>query len=303
MPFFLQQLLNTLQVGSVYALIALGYTMVYGVLTMINFAHGDIFMVGSYLAFFASGLLLAHLGQAPPLVIFVGTIIAAMLGTSLLAVLIERAAYRPLRNAPRMSAVITALGVGLLLENGFVASKPIGPTPRMLPELIPAAQLEVSGVAVSSLQLVIIGVAVLTMLALDLTVRKTMVGIAMRAISWDMSIVPLMGVPVDRIISMTFALGAAVAGIGGTLYGMAYTIDPYMGIRIGWWAFISAVVGGIGSIRGAMIGGFLLGFVEIFTPVVLKSSSYRDIIAFSLLLVLLVVRPTGILGRVVSQKV
>ncbi|NLO04890.1 MAG: branched-chain amino acid ABC transporter permease [candidate division WS1 bacterium] len=303
MAFFLQQLLNALQVGSVYALIALGYTMVYGVLTMINFAHGDIFMVGSYLAFFASGLLLAYFGQAPPLVIFAGVIVVSMLGTSLLAVLIERAAYKPLRNAPRMSAVITALGIGLLLENAFVAIPAIGPAPRTLGELLPATQLSIGGVTVSSLQLVIIGVAVLTMLALDVTVRKTMVGIAMRAISWDHSIVPLMGVPVDKVISLTFASGAAVAAIGGTLYGMAYTIDPYMGIRIGWWAFISAVVGGIGSIRGAMLGGFLLAFVEIFTPVVLKSSSYRDMIAFSLLLVLLVFRPTGILGRTVSQKV
>jgi branched-chain amino acid transport system permease protein len=303
MDFYLQQILNAMQVGSVYALIALGYTMVYGILTMINFAHGDIFMVSSYLAFFASGLLLAHLGQAPPLAIFAGTVVVAMLGTSLLAVLIERAAYKPLRNAPRMSAVITALGIGLFLENAFVAIPAIGPAPRTIPALIPEGQLTLAGVNVSSLQLVIIGLALLTMLALDLTVRKTMVGIAMRAISWDFAIVPLMGVPVDRVISLTFATGAAVAAIGGTLYGMAYTMDPYMGIRIGWWAFISAVVGGIGNIRGAMLGGFLLGFVEIFTPVVFGSSSYRDMIAFSLLLVLLVFRPTGILGRTVSQKV
>jgi len=303
MSFLLQQLLNAMQVGSVYALIALGYTMVYGILTMINFAHGDIFMVSTYLAFAASGLLLAHLGGASPLVIFVGTIVVAVLGTSLLAVLIERAAYKPLRNAPRVSAVITALGIGLLLENSFVAIKGIGPTPRMLPPLIPAGEVHVGGITISSLQLVIIGLALLTMLALDLTVRKTMLGIAMRAISWDHTIVPLMGVPKDRIISLTFALGAAVAAVGGTLYGTAYTIDPYMGIRIGWWAFISAVVGGIGNIRGAMLGGFILGFVEIFTPVVLKSSSYRDMIAFSLLLVLLIFRPTGILGRTVSQKV
>jgi len=303
MSFLLQQLLNALQVGSVYALIALGYTMVYGILTLINFAHGDIFMVSTYLAYFSSGLLLAHLGHAPPLAIFAGTIVVTMLGTSLLAVLIERAAYKPLRQAPRMSAVITALGVGLLLENAFVAIKPIGPAARMMPVLLPTAQLRFGGVDVSALQIAIIGLAVLTMLALDLIVRKTMLGLGMRAISWDHTIAPLMGVPVDRIISLTFALGAAVAAIGGTLYGMAYTIDPYMGIRIGWWAFISAVVGGIGNIRGAMLGGFILGFVEIFTPVVLKSSSYRDMIAFSLLLVLLIFRPTGILGRKVSQKV
>ncbi len=303
MEFYLQQLLNAMQVGSVYALIALGYTMVYGVLSMINFAHGDIFMVSTYLAFFASGLLLAWLGQAPPVVVFVATVVVSMIGTSLLAVLIERAAYRPLRHAPRMSAVITALGVGLLLENTMVAFKPIGPAPRMLPALLPKHDLAVCGVTISSLQLAIIGIAIVAMLVLDAIVRKTMVGIAMRAISWDHTIVPLMGVPVDRVISLTFALGAAVAAVGGTLYGMVYTIDPYMGIRIGWWAFISAVVGGIGNIRGAMLGGFILGAVEIFTPVVLHSSTYRDIVAFSLLLVLLVFRPTGILGRTVSQKV
>jgi len=302
MDFYLQQILNALQVGSVYALIALGYTMVYGILSMINFAHGDIFMVSTYIAFFGSGLLLAWLGEAHPLAVFAGTVVLAMLGTSLLAVLIERAAYKPLRNAPRMSAVITALGIGLLLENAFVAIKPIGPQPRMLPQLLPQTDLMVGGITISSLQLSIIGIAIVSMLLLDAIVRKTMVGIAMRAISWDHSIVPLMGVPVDRIISLTFALGAGVAAIGGTLYGMAYTIDPYMGIRIGWWAFISAVVGGIGNIRGAMLGGFILGFVEIFTPVALRSSSYRDIIAFSLLLVLLIFRPTGLLGRTVSQK-
>jgi branched-chain amino acid transport system permease protein len=302
MDFYLQQILNALQVGSVYALIALGYTMVYGILSMINFAHGDIFMVSTYIAFFASGVLLAALGEAHPLVIFAGTVVLAMLGTSLLAVLIERAAYKPLRNAPRMSAVITALGVGLLLENAFVAIPALGPQARMLPQLLPQSDLVLGHVTVSSLQLSIIGLAILAMLLLDAIVRKTMIGIAMRAISWDHSIVPLMGVPVDRIISLTFALGAGVAAVGGTLYGMAYSIDPYMGIRIGWWAFISAVVGGIGNIRGAMLGGFILGFVEIFTPVVLRSSSYRDIIAFSLLLVLLICRPTGLLGRTVSQK-
>jgi branched-chain amino acid transport system permease protein len=303
MDFYLQQTLNAMQVGSVYALIALGYTMVYGILTMINFAHGDIFMVSTYVAFFASGLLLAHMGQAPPVVIFVATVVLTMMGTSLLAVLIERAAYKPLRQAPRMSAVITALGVGLLLENTMVAFKPIGPAPRMLPPLLPPHDFQIGSVTISSLQLIIIGVAILAMLLLDAIVRKTMVGIAMRAISWDHMTAPLMGVPVDSIISLTFALGAAVAAVGGTLYGMAYTIDPYMGIRIGWWAFISAVVGGIGNIRGAMLGGFILGFVEIFTPVVMNSSTYRDIVAFSLLLVLLIFRPTGILGRTVGQKV
>jgi branched-chain amino acid transport system permease protein len=178
----------------------------------------------------------------------------------------------------------------------------VGPEPRFIPPLFPIINVTVSGVTVSTIQVVIIVVSALVMFLLDVIVRRTMVGMAMRAISWDKFVVPLMGVPVDRIISMTFALGAGIAAIGGTLYGMAYTIDPYMGIRIGWWSFISAVVGGIGNIRGAMIGGFILGFVEIFTPVVL-ASTYRDFVAFSLLLVLLIFRPTGILGRPSAQKV
>jgi branched-chain amino acid transport system permease protein len=303
MQVYVQQILNALQVGSVYALIALGYTMVYGILTMINFAHGDIFMVSTYLAFFvATALLSAGLGLHP-LVVFVATLTVAMFGTAVLAVVIERLAYKPLRSAPRNSAVITALGVGLFLENFMVAFKPVGPAPRFLPPLLPPVNYVIGGVTVSTIQIVIIAVSLLVMWLLDTIVRKTMVGVAMRAISWDKAVVPLMGVPVDRIISMTFALGAAIAGVGGTLYGMAYTMDPYMGIRIGWWAFISAVVGGIGNIRGAMIGGYILGFVEIFTPVFLPASTYRDFVAFSLLLVLLIFRPAGILGRPVTMKV
>lgn len=302
MEFYIQQVLNALQVGSVYALIALGYTMVYGILTMINFAHGDIFMVSSYIAFFFSTLLLSLVLDLHPILVLIATMLTAMFGTALLAVVIERLAYKPLRTAPRISAVITALGVGLFLENFMVAFKPVGPAPRFMPSLIPAVNYTIGGVTVSTIQIVIIVVSALVMLLLDAIVRRTMIGMAMRAISWDKFIVPLMGIPLDRIISLTFALGASIAAVGGTLYGMAYTIDPYMGIRIGWWAFISAVVGGIGNIRGAMIGAFILGFVEIFTPVFMPST-YRDFVAFSLLLILLIFRPTGILGRPVAQKV
>jgi len=302
MDFYIQQVLNALQVGSVYALIALGYTMVYGILTMINFAHGDIFMVSSYIAFFFSTLLLSLALDLHPILVLIATMLTAMFGTALLAVVIERLAYKPLRTAPRISAVITALGVGLFLENFMVAFKPVGPAPRFMPSLIPAVNYTIGVVTVSTIQIVIIVVSALVMLLLDAIVRRTMVGMAMRAISSDKFIVPLMGIPVDRIISITFALGASIAAVGGTLYGMAYTLDPYMGIRIGWWAFISAVVGGIGNIRGAMIGAFILGFVEIFTPVFLPST-YRDFVAFSLLLVLLIFRPTGILGRPITQKV
>ena len=234
MDFYIQQILNALQVGSVYALIALGYTMVYGILTMINFAHGDIFMVSTYLAFFFSTMVLGLVAGLNPIFIFVITLLVAMFGTALLAVVIERLAYKPLRTAPRISAVITALGIGLFLENFMVAFKPVGPEPRFLPELISAANYTIGGVTVSTIQIVIIVVSILVMILLDIIVRRTMTGMAMRAISWDKSVVPLMGIPVDRIISMTFALGASIAAVGGTLYGMAYTIDPYMGIRIGW---------------------------------------------------------------------
>jgi branched-chain amino acid transport system permease protein len=303
MQYYVQQILNALQVGSVYALIALGYTMVYGILTLINFAHGDIFMVSTYIAFFVSTLLLGLTHHLPPLFTFVATLLAAMAGTSLVAVLIERLAYKPLRTAPRISCVITALGVGLLLENFMVAFKPIGPDSRIIPALFESRNYSIAGVTFSTLQIMIILISGIAMVLLDLVVRKTMIGMAMRAISWDKFTVPLMGISVDTIISITFILGASVAAIGGTLYGMAYSIDPYMGIRIGWWAFISAVVGGIGNIRGAMLGGYILGFIEIFTPVFLPTSTYRDFVAFSLLLVLLIFKPTGILGKPALQKV
>jgi len=296
----LQQILNGLQLGSVYALIALGYTMVYGILRLINFAHGDIFMIACYIGFFATGILMGR--HLPIWLVFTATMLATMTLTALLAMTIERAAYKPLRNAPRVSAVITALGVGLFLEHFTLAT--LGPAPRAIPPLLPAANYSVGGLTISSVQVVIIVISVLLMLLLDTVVRKTMTGMAMRAISYDKTVVPLMGVPVDRIISLTFAIGSAVAAAGGILYSQAYPIiNPYMGVRIGWWAFIAAVVGGIGNIRGAMLGGYILGFVEVFTPTILPSSTYRDFVAFTILLVMLIVRPTGLLGRITAQKV
>ncbi|MGE5579054.1 MAG: branched-chain amino acid ABC transporter permease [Bacillota bacterium] len=301
MTTFLQQVLNGLQLGSVYTLIALGYTMVYGILRLINFAHGDIFMVGSYAAFFVTTFLL---GQAslPASLTFVLGMLVTMFATAMLAVLIERAAYRPLRNAPRVSAVITALGIGLFLENLTLAV--LGAEPRKMPALIPATNLKLGGATVSMVQVAIILVSVLLMYLLDTFVTKSMTGVAMRAVSFDRSTALLLGVPTNKIISITFTIGSAVAGAGGILYGQAYpVIDPYMGVRIGWWSFIAAVVGGIGNIRGAMIGAFILGFTEIFTPVILPSSTYRDFVAFSLLLLFLVFRPTGILGQPAMKKV
>ena len=289
--YWLQQALNALQLGSIYALIALGYSMVYGTLSIINFAHGDVFMVGAFLCFLAGTAL--GLPFAP-------TLLLAMCGAALLGVAIERLAYKPLRNAPRVSAIITALGVGLFLENLMLAFYPY---PQNVPRLLENVTWHLGGVSISSLQVVIIGLSLALMLVLDHVVHRTPVGMAMRAISWDKSYVPLMGISVNLIISITFAIGAGLAGAAGTMYGLAYpVIDPYMGILIGWKAFIAAVVGGIGNVRGAMIGAFILGGVEIMV-VALLPSTYRDLVVFSLLLALIIVRPHGILGQPRVQKV
>jgi branched-chain amino acid transport system permease protein len=292
MTYLLQQALNALQLGSIYALIALGYTMVYGILTMINFAHGDLFMIGAFVCFIAAVVL-----GLP----FVPTLLLSMLAVALLGVVIERLAYKPLRNAPRVSAIITALGVGLFLENFVLA---LSPYPKNIPPLLPNITWTIGGVSISSLQVLIIVVSVVLMLLLDYIVRRTMVGSAMRAISWDKSTVPLMGIPLNFVISITFALGAGLGGAAGTLYGLAFpVIDPYMGILVGWKAFICAVVGGIGNVRGAMLGGYLLAAVEIFVAAYAPRSTYRDFVAFGLLLLLLIFRPYGILGKPRPQKV
>jgi branched-chain amino acid transport system permease protein len=291
MVYIFQQLLNALQLGSIYALIALGYTMVYGILTMINFAHGDLFMIGAFFCF----LIAVYLKLS-----FVPTLLLSMMGVACLGVLIERLAYKPLRNAPRVSAIITALGVGLFLENFTLA---LSPYPQHIPELITNTTWNYGALSISSLQIIVIALSLLLMFVLDFIVHRTKVGMAMRAISWDKSIVPLMGVPVNKIISLTFAIGTGLGGAAGVMYGLAYpVIDPYMGIMVGWKAFISAVVGGIGNVRGAMIGGFILGTVEIMVAAFFPST-YRDFVAFSLLLILLILRPYGILGKPQPQKV
>lgn len=291
MTYLLQQVLNAAQLGSIYALIALGYTMVYGILTMINFAHGDLFMVGAFFCFLAATFL-----KLP----FIPTLLISMMGVALLGVAIERVAYKPLRQAPRVSAIITALGVGLFLENFTLV---FSPYPQHVPTLIENKTWTLGGVSISSLQIIIILLSIAMMVMLDFIVQRTKVGMAMRAISWDKTIVPLMGVPVDLIISATFALGTSLGAAAGVMYALAFpVIDPYMGIMVGWKAFISAVVGGIGNIRGAMIGGFILGAVEILVAAFLPST-YRDFVAFGLLLILLIFRPYGILGKPRPQKV
>lgn len=291
MIYNLQQALNALQLGSIYALIALGYTMVYGILSMINFAHGDLFMVGAFFTFMIAAYL-----KLP----FIPTLLLSMLGVGLLGVAIERFAYKPLRLAPRVSAVITALGVGIFLENFTLV---FFPYPQAVPTLLPNTTWTVGGITISYIQVFIVLLSVGLMLLLDFIVRRTMIGMAMRAISWDKTIVPLLGVPVNLVISITFFIGTSLGAAAGVMYSQAFpVVDPYMGILIGWKAFISAVVGGIGNVRGAMIGGFILGAVEIMVAAYLPST-YRDFVAFTLLLVLLIFRPYGILGRPRPQKV
>jgi branched-chain amino acid transport system permease protein len=291
LTYLVQQILNALQLGSIYALIALGYTMVYGVLRMINFAHGDFFMVGAFFSLIS----IAFLGLP-----FIPTLIIAMVGVAALGVATERIAYKPLRQAPRVSAIITALGVGIFLENFTLA---LSPYPKHVPPVIETINWTFGGVTISNLQVIIIVLSLALMAVLHYIVQHTKTGIAMRAISFNMGIAPLMGVPVNFIISVTFALGSCLGGAAGLLYSMAYpVIDPYMGIMIGWKAFIAAVVGGIGNIRGAVIGSFILGGTEILVAAFLPST-YRDVVAFTILLILLIFRPYGILGKPATGKV
>ena len=291
MDYFAQQAINAVQLGSIYALIALGYSMVYGVLVMINFAHGDVFMVSAFFCF-----LLLLFVPAP----FVVALIVVMLATALLGVCIERLAYRPLRNAPRVSSIITALGCGLVIQNTTLS---LSPYSQRMPELFHSKTWQFGEITVSSLQVLIVGVSVGLMLTLDFFIRRTRYGLAMRAIAQDRLSVPLMGIPVNTIISMTFAIGAGLGGAAGVLYGLAYpVIGASMGMLVGWKAFVAAVIGGIGNMRGAVLGGYMLGAVEVLTVTALPST-YRDLVAYSLLLVILIFKPHGLLGRPSVQKV
>ena len=291
MGYLAQQAINALQLGSIYALIALGYSMVYGVLGMINFAHADLFMLGAFAC-----LILAGLAPLP----FPVVLVLVMLIIGLLGALIERLAYRPLRAAPRVSAIITALGCGLVIENTVLS---LSPYSRRMPALLESRRLEFAGLTLGSLELLILGIAAALMIGLDLLLRRTKLGMAMRAISCDAVTAPLLGIPVDRVISLTFLIGAGLGGAAGMLYGLSYpVIAATMGVLVGWKAFIAAVIGGIGSIRGAMLGGLILGAIEVMA-VALLPSTFRDLIAYSLLLVILLVKPYGLLGSPTVQKV
>jgi branched-chain amino acid transport system permease protein len=287
--FIIQQIVFGLTLGCLYALLAIGYSMVYGVLRLINFAHGDLLMVSAYIAFF--GIVMFHLPMA------ISFIIAIAL-TGGLGILIDRGAYKPLRNSPRISALITAIGVSFLLENlGIVL---IGGRPKTFftPDFLEQA-LTVARVEIPLLSICVFVVTALCLVGLTWVVHRSRVGMAMRAISRDVETVRLMGVDADRVISYTFCLGSTLAAVGGILWCMKYpALEPFMGVIPGLKAFIAAVLGGIGSVKGAALGGLILGLAEILIVAIQPEwSGYRDAIAFAVLIVILLTRPTGILGE------
>mgnify|MGYP001613567166 CR=1 FL=1 len=300
MEQLLQQLLNGITWGGIYALIALGYTMVYGVLKLINFAHGEVYMMGAMAGWYvARGF---GYDRAPSVTGFAVVLLASMVACAALGALIERVAYRPLRGAPRLASLITAIGISLLLQNG--GQLVFGAEPKFFPSLLASREVfRIGGVALSNIQLTVVLTAVILMIALQLVVRRTRFGRAMRAVSVDAPAAALMGVPVDRVIAGTFMLGSALAAAAGILVGLSNPkIDPLMGLMPGLKAFVAAVLGGIGSIPGAMIGGVLLGVVETMVSGYL-SSTYRDAIAFVILIAILLYRPTGLFGAPSTEKV
>lgn len=291
---FLQQMVNGISLGSIYALIALGYTMVYGIIKLINFAHGDIYMVGAFVGYFAVNYL--HLG-------FLASLGIAMAVCVLLGILIERIAYKPLRNATRIAALITAIGVSFLLEYTTVFA--LGAQSRAFPEVLSNVRIGLFGnkVFVTNKELLIYGVTLVLMILLQFIVKKTKTGKAMRAVAFDRDAAMLMGVNIDNTISATFALGSALAGAAGVLVGIYYSaISPLMGVNPGLKAFVAAVLGGIGSIPGAALGGVVMGVIETMV-IAYGQSTYRDAVAFAILIIILIIKPSGIFGSNAREKV
>jgi branched-chain amino acid transport system permease protein len=308
MQLILQNLINALQWGSFYALIALGYSMVYGVLLLFNFAHGDVFMVGAYIGFFvSSGLLALNIGGVIGLpvgvelaLILVLTLIIAMFLNTVVGMLVEIIGYRPLRGAPRASAAITGLMIGIILETGNLAL--LGPQRLSFPTLIESSTYQFLGVSVTNKKIMIVFLSILLTLALHQFVRRTKWGMAMRAMAYDFVVVPLMGISINQIALLTFGLGSALAAAAGILYGVAYPVlDPNMGILFGWKAFVAAILGGRGSILGAGLAGFLLGFIEVFVTIFFPSTM-RNLIAFGIILIILTFRPHGFFGEPFSAQ-
>ena len=296
MTEFLQQVLNGLSLGAIYALIALGYTMVYGVLRFINFAHSDVFMVGAFIGYYVG----EHL---PAGTVWGGLVVlaAAMAGCAVLGILIERLVYRPLRGGPTLNVLITAIGMSLFLE--YSGQLVFGATPRAFPSIFPSKVISVHGLIISMNQVIVIVVASVLMVALELTVYRTKIGTAMRAVALNPKAAQLVGINIDVVISFTFGLGSMLAAAGGVLYALNYpSIDPLMGVVPGLKAFVAAVLGGVGNIPGAALGALILGMVETFVDGS-RFSTYKDAIAFAILIGILLFRPAGLLGRFATEKV
>lgn len=288
----LQQLVNGLILGAVYALLALGYTMVYGIIRLINFAHGDLYMMGAFIGYYLINQLKLN---------FFVALILAMALTAAVGVLIEFLAYRPLRNSTKIAALITAIGVSFFLEYGMVYL--FSANVRAFPQALETVKYDLGLFSITNVQLTILGVSIALMALLQFIVKKTKMGKAMRAVSVDSDAAQLMGIDVNATISFTFALGSALAGAAGVLIGLYYnSIDPLMGMVPGVKAFVAAVLGGIGIIPGAALGGFIIGLLETFS-VSIGLSSYRDAVVYGILILILLVRPAGILGKNVKEKV
>ena len=289
---FFQQLINGLSLGSIYALLALGYTMVYGIIKLINFAHGEIYMIGAFVGYYVINTFKLGL---------VTTLIIAMAICAALGVLIEFLAYRPLRKSTRIAALITAIGVSYLIQNVMVYF--IGADTRPFPQIIENTNYDLGIFTISKIQLMILSTSIVLMILLQLIVKYTKMGKAMRAVSVDADAAQLMGINVNHTISFTFAIGSALAAAGGVLIGLYYnSIDPMMGVAPGLKAFIAAVFGGIGIIPGAALGGFAIGIIETFVSA-LGFTAYRDAVVYAILIIVLLVRPAGLLGKNVKEKV
>jgi branched-chain amino acid transport system permease protein len=304
----LQHLINGLSLGSIYALIALGYTLVFGILRLINFAHGDVYMIGAFTGLYATrglGLGSSSAGTSATsgsIGALVAVLLISMSVCAILGFLIERLAYRPLRNAPRINALITAIGVSMLLE--FAGQLIFGSDPKFFPQLYrPEGNWDIGGLSLNPLQLVVLGISVALMLALRLLVFCTRLGRAMRAVSFSRENAALMGIPADRVVAGTFMLGSALAGAAGVLVGQIYPrVEPLMGMMPGLKAFVAAVLGGIGNVTGAVVGALLLGLAEELVTGY-GAASYRDALAFALLILILLIRPTGLFGSKMAEKV
>jgi branched-chain amino acid transport system permease protein len=300
MQDFVQHIINGISLGSIYALIALGYTMVYGILKMINFAHSDVYMVGAFAAYYVARFL--GIEANPGLGSLAILLISSMVFCSLLGLVIERLAYRPLRNAPKLNILITAIGVSLLLEYG--GQVVFGATPQVFPEVMKDSVIASFGnVELKTFDLTVLAVSVIAMMGLQFLIYKTKLGKAMRAVSSNASVASLLGVNPDKIIAFTFIVGSALAGVGSVLVGMKYPkIDPLMGMMIGLKAFVAAVLGGIGNVGGAVLGALIMGLSEEMVVGYL-SSTYRDALAFGILIAILIFKPAGLLGKYSVEKV